>query len=74
MKKMLKKIYMIDFNEPSVRRDHPIIVKHGGISCKSKIFFEIMEKKTCKITTGYLCLYEMKKLVYPTIKVLKRRD
>ena len=50
---MLKKIYMIDFNEPSVRRDHPIIVKHGGISCKSKIFFEIMEKKTCKIGNHY---------------------
>ena len=53
LKKMLKKMYMIDFNEPSVRRDHPIIVKLGGISCKNKIFFEIMEKKTCKIGNHY---------------------
>ena len=31
VKEMLKKMYMADFNDPSLRSDHPIIVKLEGI-------------------------------------------
>ena len=46
VKEILKKMYMIDFNEPSLRNDHPIIGKLEGISYKDKRFLKIMEKET----------------------------
>ena len=46
VKEILKKMYMIDFNEPSLRSDHPIIGKLEGISYKDKRFLKIMEKET----------------------------
>ena len=53
VKEMLKKMYMIDFNEPSLRSDHPIIGKLEGISYKDKRLFRIMEKETCKTRNQY---------------------
>ena len=49
VKEMLKKMYMIDFNEPSLRSDHPITGKLEGISYEDKRFLRIMEKETCKM-------------------------
>ena len=51
---MLKKMYMIDFNQPSLRNDYLIIRKLEGISCKDKRFLRIMEKETSKIGNHYL--------------------
>ena len=42
VKEMLKKMYMIDFNEPSFN-DHSIIRTNEGISYKHKRFLRIME-------------------------------
>ena len=50
---MLKKMYMIDFHEPSLRNGHPIIEKIEGISYEDKIFLKIMEKETCKMGNHY---------------------
>ena len=49
VKEMLKKMYMIDFNEPSLRSDHPIIGKLEGISYEDRRFLRIIEKETCKM-------------------------
>ena len=63
MKEMLKKLYLIDFNELSLRSDYPIIGNLKEILYMDKRFLKIMEKATCKMgnTTRYLCLYKMKK-------------
>ena len=37
VREILKKMYMIDFNEPSLRNDVPIIGKFEGISYKDKM-------------------------------------
>ena len=74
---MLKKMYMIDFNEPSLRSDHPINGKLEGISCEDKRFLRIMEKEACKMGNHYQILLpvrDKKKSVYPIIEVLRRRD
>ena len=49
VKEMLKKMYLIDFNEPSLKNDHPITGKLERISYEEKCFLRIMEKETCKI-------------------------
>ena len=53
VKEILKQMYMIDFNEPSLRNDHPIIEKLEGISYEDKRFLKIMEKETCKMGNHY---------------------
>ena len=43
----------IDFNEPSLQNDHPIIEKLQGILYEDKRFLKIMEKETCKMGNHY---------------------
>ena len=53
VKEIPKKIYMMDFNEPSFRSYHPIIGKLEEISYKDIRFLKTMEKETCKMGSHY---------------------
>ena len=80
---MLKKMYMIDLNQPSLRSYHPIIGKLERISYEDKRFLRIMEKETCKmgnydqiplaLQNKKICLHNNRSAAEKRLMYLKKR-
>ena len=83
VKKMLKKMYMTDFNEPCLKNVDPITKRLKEISYEDKSFLKIMQKEISKVGKHHqlplplrnenMNLPNNRNMVEKRLKYLKRR-